>query len=155
MSVFSWKESSFCSSLTCQSRRGKRGRIHSFAGSCRRKVSGTKSELFSTECILPKAPFEFTETPPQNVTRVLSDRVPPIKGRLSPILKSLDPTMVCLSSFLAHSKPGIHVKRNTGKNERPVVQSHSEPISSPGTKGRKETAAFLCLGQGAHACKHP
>lgn len=61
--------------------------------------------------------------------------------------------MVRLNHFLASSKPDIHVRRNTGKNERPVVQPHTKPISSPGTKGRKATAAFLCLGHWACACK--
>lgn len=37
-------------------------------------------------------------------------------------------------------------KKNTRRNKSPVLQSHIKPISSPGTKGRKRAAAFLCSG---------
>lgn len=81
-SVFPWKEASFCSPLTCQSGRRKGGRIHSFAGFVSERRQRQKSKPFSTEYTLPKFPFEGTETVLQNVTTVLSDRVPPIKGRI-------------------------------------------------------------------------
>lgn len=136
-----WRRVSVCSPLTSQSGEGKGRRTHRCKGSCVRdktKALFLQNTSFQTFCVKAHKLF-------WSVTIALNDQVPPRKGSFQPIQKSLNSGMVCLNSLLARSKLDIHIRRSMGKNWRPAVQMHSETISCPSTKGRRERATFLCI----------